>query len=120
MGHIIYGSGDRLIEVDDRTLAHVKTVVVMKLRRNESFLLTWVREVEGVPRRMSLWLHPSIPLQFEFETAERIERNKAWLEELMRTANVTGDLDISAEPLHLVHESTPSSAAADHEQGSLR
>lgn len=116
MGHIIYGSGDRLIEVDDRTLAHVKTVVVMKLRRNESFLLTWVRQEEGVPRRRSLWLHPSIPLQFEFQTAERIERNKAWLEELMRTANATGDLEISAEPLHLVEESMLSAAAATPER----
>ncbi len=120
MGHIIYGSGDRRIEVDDRMLAHVKTVVVMKLRRNESFLLTWVREEDGAPRRMSLWLHPSIPLQFEFETADRIERNKVWLEELMRTANATGDLDISAEPLQLLEESTPGATRPALENGSLR
>ncbi len=98
MGCIIYGSGiERRLDVDDRTLAHVKAVVVMKLRRNESFLLSWQWQSQQ-GRRISLWMHPAIPLQFELDTLEPIELNRAWLEELMVSTNSRGDLDIGMEP----------------------
>ena len=41
MGLIFYGNSPDPIEVDDRTLAHLKVVIALKLRRNESFTLSW-------------------------------------------------------------------------------
>lgn len=98
MGAIVYGA-ERRIDIDDRTLAHVKSVVVTKLRRQESFTLSCL-QVQGEPgSRVSLWIHPSIPLQFEFDSAERHELNREWLTSLMVSANASGDLRIDDEPI---------------------
>jgi hypothetical protein len=97
VGKLVYGSASRELELDDRTLAHVKAVTVMKLRRNESFTLSWQHSVEAGGGRVSIWVHPSIPLQFEFNEEQRPELNRAWLEALMQDTNKTGDLRISAE-----------------------
>lgn len=97
MGTIVYGSGSRRITMDDRVLAHVKSVIVMKLRRNESFTVSWSREEAEGGGRTSIWVHPSIGLQFEFDESERPELNRDWLERLMREANASGDLRIVPE-----------------------
>jgi hypothetical protein len=36
-----YGAHEYAVEVDDRALAHLKMVMVAKLRRHEPFLLSW-------------------------------------------------------------------------------
>lgn len=101
MGAIVYGS-ERRIHLDDRTLAHVRSVVVTKLRRQESFTLS-CPQIPGTPgSQVSLWIHPSIPLQFEFDTAERHELNRMWLNSLMVSANASGDLRIEDEPIEAV------------------
>lgn len=107
MGKLIYGAAARELELEDRTLAHVKSIVVLKLRRNESFTVSWQREPESGGGRVSVWVHPSISLQFEFEDAQRPELNRAWLETLMQDANRTGDLRISPE----VPETKPASVS---------
>jgi hypothetical protein len=103
VGKLVYGSSSRELELDDRTLAHVKAVTVMKLRRNESFTVSWQHRLEAGGGRVSIWVHPSIPLQFEFDEAQRPDLNRAWLESLMQDANRTGDLRI-------VEESSPVAA----------
>lgn len=98
MGAIVYGS-ERRIHLDDRTLAHVRSIVVMKLRRQESFTLS-CPQVPGVPgSRVSLWIHPSIPLQFEFETSEHHQLNRVWLNSIMVSSNASGDLSLDDEPI---------------------
>jgi hypothetical protein len=94
---LVYGSSARELGLDDRTLAHVKAVTVMKLRRNESFTVSWQRSVDAGGGRVSIWVHPSIPLQFEFDEPQRPELNRSWLEALMQDANRTGDLRITEE-----------------------
>ena len=39
---------------------------VVKLRRGESFSFSWKYEAAHGAGRSSLWVHPAIPLQFEF------------------------------------------------------
>jgi len=54
------------VHFDDRVLSHVQIVVVQKLRRNESFLMSW-RDSDSVgDGRSSIWLSDSIPLHFRF------------------------------------------------------
>lgn len=102
MGAIVYGGGERRISLQDRTLAHVKSVVIAKLRRQESFTLSFpVVDGEG-GKRVALWIHPSIPLQFEFDEIARPELNRAWLNDLMVSANASGDLRIDEEPVAAV------------------
>lgn len=40
MGTMQYGSGSE-IQIEDRALAHLKVAIATKLRRNESFTLSW-------------------------------------------------------------------------------
>lgn len=98
MGTMLYGTPPSEIHLDDRLLAHLKVVIVGKLRRGESFLVSWeIPEGEG-EGRMSLWMHPSIPLQFVFTERERPPLNPAWMEEMARTAVSAEGLRIMPEP----------------------
>ncbi|SFR79433.1 hypothetical protein SAMN05428970_2552 [Agromyces sp. CF514] len=93
MGTLTYSPAGVRIDFDDRTLAHLKVVIITKLRRNEPFLFTWVSD--GVPE--SLWFHPTIPIRFRFDSTEPEQMNPAWLERLMMTANSGAGLRIVDE-----------------------
>lgn len=99
MGKILYGSPPEVIEFDDRVLAHLDMVIIAKLRRDEKFTLTWEHEDED--RRSTIWLHPAIPLVFKFDTCARQPLNKAWLEDLMNTANTGAGLRVVPEPAEM-------------------
>ena len=48
MASLVYGDGVDPIHIEDRALAHMKIVIATKLRRNESFTLSW-KHPEGDP-----------------------------------------------------------------------
>lgn len=97
MGTIYYGGSATPIHIDDRALAHLKVVVATKLRRSESFTLTW-RHPDDQPRgRSTIWLHPSIPLRFVFDDPEPTELSRAWIEELASSANSSGGITLISE-----------------------
>lgn len=90
MGTLVYGHRSAArVEVDDVLLAHLKTVALTKLRRKESFALT-VHESLG---RTTLWVHPSTPLQFHFDTDDRVDLDRELIQDLMQHAN-TGEVTI--------------------------
>ncbi|MDN3311369.1 hypothetical protein QWJ90_10540 [Microbacterium oryzae] len=97
MGVLYYGSEAAPIHIDDRTLAHLKVVIVTKLRRHEGFAVSW-RHPEGEPvGRSTIWVHPAVPLRFEFDEPVAPELNRAWLEELAVSANVLGGVTLVEE-----------------------
>lgn len=99
MGTIQYGGATDAIHIEDRALAHLKVVIATKLRRNESFTLSW-RHADGDPiGRSTIWLHPSIPLRFTFAEPEAPQLNAKWIEELMHSANSTGGIMLIDEVL---------------------
>lgn len=99
MGSILYDGEDRPIRIEDRALAHLKVVIATKLRRHESFTLSW-RHPESEPGgRSTIWLHPSIPLRFTFDDPEPTELNMRWVEDLMHSANSTGGITLVDEVL---------------------
>ncbi len=92
MGTLYYGAQDTPIHIEDRALAHLKVVIATKLRRNESFTLSW-RHSEDEPRgRSTIWLHPSIPLMFVFDEPEPPELDREWIEKLAHSANTSGGI----------------------------
>jgi hypothetical protein len=95
MGRILYGPQERRIEIEDRALVHVQLVIVAKLRRAESFTLSWA--AVGEDTRSTVWIHPAIPLQFQFDTIVSPEVNGRWLQELNAGA-ARGDLRVTDEP----------------------
>lgn len=97
MGNLYYGDGAEPIQIEDRALAHLKVVISTKLRRNESFTLSW-RHPDGEPSgRSTIWLHPSIPLRFVFENGETPDLSRAWIETLAHSASSSGGITLVDE-----------------------
>jgi hypothetical protein len=97
MGVLFYS--DLAIAIDDRTLAHLKVAAVTKLRRGESFTLSWAHPASEVAGRTTIWMHPSIPLRFEFEEPETPTLSREWVEEILRSSNSTGGIQLTAEAM---------------------
>lgn len=103
MGTLYYGDARTPIEIDDRALAHLKFVILAKLRRNEGFGFSWVKGISEGSGRATIWLSPSIPLQFEFNGNRPPSLNRAWLEALTQQAATAGGLSIVEEPVGELH-----------------
>src|SRR5206468_3173952 len=98
MGRLLYGSGGTAYEMDDRTLSHLKMAIVGKLRRHESFLVSWSVPRERGGGRVSLWLSRDIPLAFVFSGSRAPALNPAWIDALRRIADRTGGMQVIPEP----------------------
>jgi hypothetical protein len=94
MGKLHYGSPPATFEIDDRTLVHAELVVLAKLRRNESFALTIDADGGG---RSTLWLNAASDLRFEVDSQNH-DINRAWLDELIDSANTTVGMRLVPEP----------------------
>jgi hypothetical protein len=82
MGTLYHGAARTPIKVDDRLLAHVKVLIVSKLRRNEPFLLSWTEPASAGHGGASVWIHPDVDLIFRFEDPKPPDLEKAVLEAL--------------------------------------
>ena len=92
MGTLYYGDAGTPIGIEDRALAHVKIAITTKLRRGESFTLSWIHPDDQPRGRSTIWLHPSVPLRFVFAEPEAHDMSRDWVEDLMRSANSTGGI----------------------------
>ena len=92
MGTLEYNSARPPIEIDDRTLALLKIVIGTKLRRQESFMMTWLPEARNPAGRLTIWMHPSIPLIFAFDEAALPPIDGRRIERLMESLNSRGEL----------------------------
>lgn len=111
MGTIYYGGSATPIHIEDRALAHLKVVIATKLRRDESFTVSW-RHPDDQPRgRSTIWLHPSIPLRFVFDDPEPTELSREWIEDLANSANSSGGISLVAEHFDGATVEAPSSDA---------
>ena len=99
MGRFIYDNVGNAVDIDDRTLAHLRIVIMNKLRRSESFMFD-VELGDGSGRR-SFWMHASVPLQFHFFGGRSPQINRTWIEELMLAAGGPNGLTITPEPTEL-------------------
>jgi len=98
MGRLVYGAPNWSVEFEDRALAHLRIVMLAKLRRSESFSFSWKQDSIRGSGRSSFWVHPSIPLQFEFFGGREPALNREWIEALMVTANSPNGLELVPEP----------------------
>lgn len=103
MAYLFYGADNAPIEIPDRLLAHLRVVITAKLRRRESFLMSWRRE-DGTGRS-SIWLQPAIPLRFEFDDPEPAELDPDLLRRLADATQSNGGLTFTL----------PATSAADAE-----
>ncbi|MFF1876098.1 hypothetical protein [Kitasatospora herbaricolor] len=96
MGTLTYG-GTTSYDFDDRTLLHLQLAIASKLRRHESFLLTWQRDQDASGGRLSIWLDRAIPLVFEFTSNDRPRLNPQWIERLVSTSHRPSGMALTAE-----------------------
>jgi hypothetical protein len=99
VGTIFYGGSATPIHIEDRALAHLKVVIATKLRRSESFTLSWQHPDDQPAGRTTIWLHPSIPLRFVFDDPETPELSRQWIEDLAHSANSSGGIQLIPEYL---------------------
>ncbi|WP_314103915.1 ATP-dependent DNA ligase [uncultured Frigoribacterium sp.] len=99
MGTFTYGPTSIDVTLDDRLLAHLRTVVVTKLRRGECFLFTWTDDTGPEPVEESLWMHPAVAMRFRVEKAAAESMNQDWLAVLMHAANSGSGLTTRPEPV---------------------
>ncbi len=97
MAYLYYGAEPLPAEIPERTLAHVKVVVATKLRRGESFMLSWRHPAGTAEGRTSIWMQPSIPLRFVFDSPEPEALDPEYLKELANAANSSRGLTLEWE-----------------------
>ena len=104
MGQLFYGVSPA-IRIDDWALRHLQTVILTKLRRDESFSFSWDGEagIEGgtdepgsVPG--TIWVSRASSLYFRFDGDRSGPLNKRWLVNLAEAANGSGGLRLLPEP----------------------
>jgi hypothetical protein len=97
MGLLFYGASERPIRIPDRVLAHVKVVIATKLRRGESFTMSW-RHLDGEEGgRSTIWVQPSIPLRFVFGSVEPEILDSGLLQTYANSANSSSGLTIDVD-----------------------
>ncbi|MFC5929188.1 ATP-dependent DNA ligase [Cryobacterium melibiosiphilum] len=112
MGKLTYDS-HITAHFDDRVLAHLQLVVGAKLRRGESFYFSWTVEPDLGGGRSSIWMHPAIPMSYNYVENVSTTYNREWVEALSESAN-------SAIGLQLVPEPAPSEAVPTGPQSRQR
>jgi hypothetical protein len=100
MGSLTYDG--MVIEFDDRVLAHLQIVMVQKLRRGESFLMSWRDSLNSGDGRAAIWVSPTIPLYFKFLGSKVPTIDKDWLHELGKSAESSTGLIVTNEKGELV------------------
>jgi hypothetical protein len=107
MGTFYYGGahGDPPtgFDVDDALLAHLQQVILAKLRRHESFLVTLPALEHGREVREALWMNPAVPMRFVLDEVERLPLDLELLEVMMMEANTVSGivLRVASESLEL-------------------
>ena len=86
------------VDFDDRALSHLQIAIATKLRRGESFNFSWVKDPASGSGRTTIWMHPAIPLVYEFVGGRQPSINRHWVELLMTEANSTQGLRLVEEP----------------------
>jgi len=111
MAKLYYGSDTAPVTLPDRLLGYIKVITATKLRRGESFTLTWIG-AEDEAGRSTIWLQPSIPLRFVFDSAEPEQLNGEYLRALADQSNSAAGLSIDVRTWETAEQTTRTPARA--------
>ncbi|WP_336658929.1 DUF7882 family protein [Leucobacter sp. USHLN153] len=95
MGILLHGSNEYAFE--DRLLAHLKMAIAQKLRKQESFFLSWAKRAEDGGGRVSIWLSPGTDIAFHFHGSKPPELNVVWVKALAATSHTHRGLVVISE-----------------------
>jgi hypothetical protein len=101
VGRFIYGTdATNGVDIDDRTLAHLRLVIMNKLRRNEPFMFD--ADMSDASGRRSYWIGANVAVQFHFFGSRNAQINRSWVEDLIAEASSPNGLRILPEPTQRV------------------
>ncbi len=109
MATLFYGSDHAPISLPDRLMGYIKVIASTKLRRGESFTLTWTG-TDDEAGRSTIWLQPAIPLRFVFESVEPEQLVGEYLRTLADQANAASGLVIDARTWESAEDAARTSA----------
>ncbi|WP_310135064.1 ATP-dependent DNA ligase [Leifsonia shinshuensis] len=90
------------IEFPDRELAHLQVVILSKLRRHESFAMSWREPAATGGGRSTIWLDSAHALYFRFDGSRWPELSHEWVERLRVSASSPTGLLVTDEDGDLV------------------
>jgi hypothetical protein len=100
VGTLYYGAGHGGsppgFVVDDALLVHLRQVIVVKLQRHESFVVTVPAFEHGHEVREALWMHPAVPLRFDVDEVDGLALDHDRLAAMMVQANTVGGIVLEA------------------------
>jgi len=97
MGTLFYDGAK--FEMEDRLLAHLQVIFSMKLRRSESFFLSWTHPHGDSGGRHAIWVGEGVPIRFHFAGSRPPTINREWAETMALAANSSQGLVITDEIL---------------------
>lgn len=98
MGSLVYGISGVTVDIEDRELAHLRIVMLSKLRRGESFSFTVSHGTDTGSGRTSFWMHEAVPLVFRFSGNKPPAISRVWIELLADSAGRPDGLHNLPEP----------------------
>lgn len=99
MGDLYYGAARTRVRLDDRILFHLVAVVTSKLRRGESFLVSWHDSESIGDGRSSVWMHPNVDLHYKFDGGRPAQIDRDLMERMLAGANSAHGLELSEASL---------------------
>lgn len=91
MGQLIY-SDETSFEFEDHDLAHLRHVLLTKLRRQESVVLNLPHPLYGT---VSLWVNPAIRIEFKFRSSTNVPLSSHTVNRWVAEASTLEGLTIS-------------------------
>lgn len=120
MAKLFYGTTPEPITIDNRMLAHVKVVVATKLRRGESFTLSWTHGPDEPVGRSTVWLQPAIPLRFVFDSEQPESLDQDLLKRMANDANSSRGLSLDIEDAAVAAPAAPARRTSARSASSTR
>ncbi len=94
MGTLYYGAQRTPVHIEDRLLAHLKAVVLAKLRRQESLVLNIRETRETGSGRHTFWIHPYVELHFSFDGSRPPALDTDLIEQISQQATTARGVDL--------------------------
>lgn len=96
MGRLRFPHEVRL-DLDDWAMAHLYAAMQVKLRRGESFHLSWPHDISIGPGRTTTWVHAETSWVCTIGSRTR-ELDRRWVEAFVATANSVGGMQLVPRP----------------------
>ena len=98
MGYLYYGNNSYAVQIDDRSLAHLKIAILSLLRAGKCLAFCFDRASDLGSGRETLWISPSTEIRFLFHGSRPPRINNEWLRSIMATADAATGLRLVKEP----------------------